>query len=187
MVATSEYPLVVFDCETTGFSYQDRIIEIAAITLDGRSWEQIDEYETLINPGRDTGPVHVHGITSSMVANAPVFSEIAAALAKRFHGAILIAHNISFDTRMLRCEFKRLGIGFDAGFGLCTLQASGERLPVACSQYGIPLHDEHRALADARATAALAREVLKHAGGNPAQFGEVPYPLSTRVLRREDL
>ena len=191
MAEESEHRLVVVDCETTGFGYKDRIIEVAAVTLDGRSWEPVDEYDTLVNPGsnpeRDTGPVHIHGITSAMVADAPVFSEIAAALAQRLRGALLIAHYVAFDARMLRSEFKRIGVGFDAGSGLCTLQATGETLDVACDQHGIPLNGQHRALVDARATAALAKEVFGHVGGNPMQCGDIPYPLSTRVLRREDL
>ena len=72
---------VVIDCETTGLGRHDRIVEIAALTLDPKTWEPVDEYDTLINPERDLGPVGLHGITASMVEAAPVFSEVAAALA----------------------------------------------------------------------------------------------------------
>ena len=85
----------------------DRIVEIAALTLDPKTWEPVDEYDTLINPERDLGPVGLHGITASMVESAPVFSEVAAALAGRIHHAILVAHNLSFDSRMLAYEFAR--------------------------------------------------------------------------------
>ena len=59
---------VVVDVETTGFGRSDKIVEIAAITLDSATWETIGEYDTLINPERDVGPTGVHGITASMVA-----------------------------------------------------------------------------------------------------------------------
>ena len=183
-------PFVVIDCETTGLGKQDRIVEIAAVTLDGQSWEVVDEYDTLINPGRDTGPVHVHGITASMVEAAPVFSDIASVLAKKFHDATLIAHNFSFDSRMLGYEFERLGVKFHLGSGLCTLKASGEKLIAACNRYGIPLSEHHRALADARATAALAREIRETLGEincDPARFEDIAHPLSMRTLRREIL
>lgn len=67
----------MIDTETTGFSRSDRIVEFACITVvDG---EVVDEYETLLQPNRDPGPVHVHGITPSMlrtaVAQAPGHSE----------------------------------------------------------------------------------------------------------------
>ena len=183
-------PFVVIDCETTGFGKQDRIVEIAAVTLDRQSWEIVDEYDTLINPERDTGPAHIHGITASMVEAAPVFSDIAAVLVQKFHDAVLIAHNFSFDSRMLGYEFERLGVKFHLGSGLCTLRASGEKLIAACNRYGIPLSKHHSALADARATAALAREIreiLEEANCNPARFGDITRPLSMRTLRREIL
>ena len=81
--------LVVIDCETTGLGQHDRIVEIAVLTLAPQTWEPMDEYDTLINPERDVGPVGVHGITASMVEAAPTFPEVAAALTHRLHGAIL--------------------------------------------------------------------------------------------------
>ena len=35
-----------------------------------------DEYETLVNPRRDVGATHIHGITARDTKNAPLFSEI---------------------------------------------------------------------------------------------------------------
>ena len=187
---TSTPRYAVIDCETTGLGRYDRIVEICVVTLDPLTWEPIDEYDTLINPQRDVGPVGIHGITASMVEAAPSFHEIAATLSRRLHGAILIAHNLSFDTRMLKCEFQRLGIPFDPGSGFCTLRATGEKLIAACHRWGIALKFQHRALADARATAALAREVReiltdKIPDPEPTTLGSVPQPLQVRTLRRE--
>jgi DNA polymerase-3 subunit epsilon len=42
---------------------QNRIIEIAAIRVDG-SGTPLDEYATLVNPNRDLGPTDIHGITA---------------------------------------------------------------------------------------------------------------------------
>ena len=134
---------VVIDCETTGLGRHDRIVEIAALTLDPKTWEPVDEYDTLINPERDLGPVGLHGITASMVEAAPVFSEVAAALARRIHNAILVAHNLPFDSRMLAYEFARLGVPFDVGSGLCTYGATGEKLSVACDRLRITLDIQH--------------------------------------------
>ena len=109
-----EFPrrYVVVDVETTGFSRHDRIVEIAAVTLNTLTWEIEDEFDTLINPERDVGPVGVHGISASMVEAAPTFGEIVAALARRLHQGILIGHNLQFDSRMLGLEFGRLGVAF---------------------------------------------------------------------------
>ena len=181
--------LVVIDCETTGLGQHDRILEIAVLTLDPQTWEPTDEYDTLINPERDVGPVGVHGITASMVDAAPTFPEIATALALRLNGAIPIAHNLPFDIRMLANEFNRLGVTFNVGSGLCTLRVTGEKLVAACRRFGITLDVQHRALADARATAALAQEVLDRDGTGlkPVTFGHIPQLLNVRTLRRESL
>ncbi len=75
-----ESPVVVVDRETTVLSKNDRILEVAAVTLDPFTGEVVDEYDTLINPERDPGPTFVHGISASMVEAAPTFHEVAAAL-----------------------------------------------------------------------------------------------------------
>ncbi len=183
--------LAVVDCETTGLGKHDRIVEIAVVKLDPVTWETTDEYDTLINPERDVGPVGVHGITATMVEAAPVFSEVAFALSRRLHGSVLVAHNLSFDARMLRQEFDRLGIDLDVGAGLCTLRATREKLIAACQRHGILLDSQHRALADARATATLARKVLddepEYHSIAPAAFGRVQHRPGIRTLRRETL
>lgn len=156
---TSEHNFVVIDCETTGFGKKDCIVEIAAIVLNPETLETIYEYDTLLNPQRDVGPVGVHGITPSMVEAAPTFAEIVSVLLNLLHDAVLIAHNLPFDIRMLSYEFQRLGISFDAGRGFCTYKATKEKLVAACRRLEIPLDTQHRALADARATAQLARKL----------------------------
>ncbi|MDE0084016.1 MAG: exonuclease domain-containing protein [Gammaproteobacteria bacterium] len=179
--------LVAIDCETTGFGARDRIVEIATVTLDPRTLEPVDEYDTLVNPERDVGPVGVHGITASMLEAAPVFGEVAAAITRRIDGAILAAHNLPFDTRMLGYEFARMGVSFDGGVGLCTLRATGAKLSIACARFGIALNLEHRALTDARATVELMRKCA--ASGRPdaraATVGQVSGIPNPRTLRRE--
>ena len=179
--------LVVIDTETTGVGKPDHIVEIAVITLDPVTWEPVDEYDTLVNPERDIGAGHIHRITASMVEAAPVFSEVIAALARRIHGATLIAHNLPFDARMLGYEFDRLGVDFDAGSGVCTLKETGCNLLAACNRYGISLDIQHQALADARATAALAREIFINAelDSVPATIGDCSHTLNPRTLRRD--
>ena len=179
--------LVVVDVETTGFGPKDRIVEIAAITLDPATWETIDEYDTLINPQRDVGPTGVHGITASMVEAAPTFIDIITAIAGRLRGSLLIAHNLAFDARMLRYEFERHGVDIDLGVGLCTYRTTGKRLVLACQDHRIPLAHQHRALADARATAELARQLRlaeQMDCATVASVGDVPKALIHHTLRR---
>ena len=60
-------PFAVVDVETTGFSprLHDRVVEVAVVRLE--HGQPVEEYTTLVNPGRDVGPTHVHGITGSDV------------------------------------------------------------------------------------------------------------------------
>lgn len=143
----------VIDTETTGFSRHDRIVEFACVTvLDGQI---VEEYETLVQPNRDPGPVHIHGVTPSMLEAAPEFESVAGDIATRLHGALLVAHNISFDLRMLNQEIGRVPtMTFDPGMGICTYRLTGQKLSVAARQEGIAQPD-HTALSDARAAAHL--------------------------------
>ena len=178
---------VVVDIETTGFGAYDRIVEIAVVTLDPETWETQDEYDTLINPERDVGPTGVHGVTAGMVELAPVFGEILGPLTQRVRGAVLIAHNLPFDTRMMRYEFERLHVPVDFGQGWCTLKATRARLGAACRSNGIRLANAHRALADARATAELARRLrLRNRKGltRPVQVEAVESETSVHTHRR---
>ena len=180
--------LVVVDVETTGFSRQDRIVEIAALTLDPDTWEIRDEFDTLINPQRDMGPIGVHGIGAAMVEAAPEFSDILPTLADRLHGAVLVAHNLAFDARMLRQDFARAAVAIDTGGGLCTYRATKQKLSQACSAFDIQLVQQHRALADARATAELARRIRSRL--EMQIMGPMNIPTITRgrahhTLRRE--
>jgi DNA polymerase-3 subunit epsilon len=121
-----------------------------------------------------------------MVSAAPTFHDVAAAVGSRLHGGILVAHNLSFDTRMLANEFKRLGATLSGGQGICTLKATGERLNIACDRFGVALDAHHRALADARATAQLLMRLLDgEPTGSPATLSGLDCPLNPRTLRRE--
>jgi DNA polymerase-3 subunit epsilon len=178
---------VVIDVETTGLLNSDRIVEVAAVTLSPNG-QVVDEWDTLVNPGRDVGPTHIHRITASMVSMAPTFDEVAVALAERLHGAVLVAHNLPFDARMLANEFGRAGEPFDQGRGVCTLQVTGQKLTHACERYGIDLDGHHRALADARATSRLLRKVSGAGGGSaisPAEVSPTTLQFNPRTLRRD--
>lgn len=178
---------VVVDVETTGFGALDRVVEIAILTLDPETWETQDEFDTLVNPERDIGPTGVHGVTPGMVELAPVFAEVLSPVAQRLRGAVLIAHNLPFDTRMMRYEFERYGVPIDFGRGWCTLQATGAKLGVACQEEGIRLTNAHRALADARATAELARRLRitdKKGDTQPVQVDALDPKANARTHRR---
>lgn len=179
--------LAVVDVETTGFGNVDRVVEVAVVTLS-RSGEIIDEWDTLVNPERDVGRTDIHRVTASMVTAAPTFSEISVALAERIDGAVLVAHNLPFDSRMLVNEYDRSGASLDPGVGLCTYRMTGESLSNACRNRGVPLDGAHRALSDARATALLLGQLVRAPRGEDAIPAIVDVGISEfspRTLRRD--
>src|SRR4030042_6856342 len=88
----------VIDVETTGLfpRKNDRIVEVAVVTVTGRG-EVLGEYATLLNPGRDLGPVDIHGIRGSDVVSAPRFQDVAGDLVDRLSGSVVAGHNLRFD------------------------------------------------------------------------------------------
>lgn len=165
--------IVVVDTETTGVYRSDRVLEVAVVTLN-LAGQVIDEWDTLVDPGRDVGPTWIHGITPSMLRNAPAFDDLAAELAARLHGAIVCAHNLPFDLRMLAQEYQLVGYDLHPGAGLDTLAVTGARLAFACAGHGVALSGAHQALGDARATAALVVAVANQfAAAEPLRFASI--------------
>lgn len=175
----------VVDTETTGIYSTDRVVEIAIVTLalDG---EVIDRFDTLVNPCREVSASHIHGVTASMVADAPTFEEVAGDVAVRLHGACLVGHNVPFDRRMLTNEFDRLGDALVAPQAVDTYYGSGFRLSEACAVYQVDLAGAHRALHDAVATAQLFLQLRSVCGEGAPAAAPVSFPRSGRVRRRED-
>lgn len=153
----------VIDVETTGGTAgNDRVTEIGLVKLQyGR---EIARYSTLINPQRRIPPfiIKLTGITDSMVATAPPFSDIAAELWQLLQGSIFVAHNVRFDYGFIRAELARCGYTLQLP-QLCTVVESRRYFPGLASyslgnltaHFGIELTQHHRAFADAAATAEL--------------------------------
>ncbi|HEY5110569.1 MAG TPA: exonuclease domain-containing protein [Acidimicrobiales bacterium] len=157
----------VVDLETTGFSPQsERVVEVAVVVLDPDGHE-VDAFCTLVDPERDPGPTHVHGITAEMLEGAPTFGGVHAYLAGLLSGRVVVGHNVDrFDLAFLVAECRRLG-GEDLVPGavvtLDTLRVAQAyldlpgkaRLVDCCDRYQLTWDDHHSALGDARVTAAL--------------------------------
>ncbi|WP_081879469.1 exonuclease domain-containing protein [Nocardia sp. NRRL WC-3656] len=146
----------VMDVETTGLRHSDRVVEITVLTLD-HSGTVTNTFDTVVNPMRDVGPTWIHGLTAADVAGAPTFGEIAHAVAELLDGAIVVAHNRPFDTRMVGFELERSGIDVQWGSGLDTLAVTRCKLAAACLEHGVQHENQHRALGDARAPRACCR------------------------------
>ncbi len=102
-----------------------------------------------------------------MLRSAPKFFEVAKRIIEITNDCVLVAHNASFDYRILRTEFRRLGYDFNQKT-LCTVELSKQLLPEQTSHslgklvraLGIPMADRHRASGDAMATVKLFQLLL---------------------------
>ncbi len=124
---------------------------------------------SLVNPEKPIQPfvVQLTGIHNKMLRNAPKFYEVAKRIIEITDGCVLIAHNTSFDYRILRTEFDRLGYNFERET-LCTVQLSKKLFPdlpsyslgKLCKSLGIPFSNRHRAEGDTLATVKLFEMLL---------------------------
>lgn len=166
----------VLDLETTGFSPQrgGRVVEMAIVRLvsDGTV---LDEWDTLLNPGRSAGASFVHGLSDDDLLHAPTITDVAGDVASRLAGTVLVAHNWRFDFGFLTAELGRAHLRPPTLVRLCTLDlfqllepgVAIRRLGDCCGRYGIPCDEAHTALGDARANARLLtayREVARSRG-----------------------
>jgi DNA polymerase-3 subunit epsilon len=158
----------IIDIETTGGKFNEEgITEIAIYKYDGN--DIIDKFVSLVNPEKPIQPfvVNLTGINNKMLRNAPKFYEVAKRIIEITKDCILIAHNTSFDYRILRTEFNRLAYNFERET-LCTVQLSKQLFPdlpsyslgKLCKSLGIPMSNRHRAEGDAYATVKLFSMLL---------------------------
>ncbi|MFE4503887.1 TerD family protein [Rhodococcus sp. NPDC056743] len=154
----ADHRWVVLDVETSGMrSASHRALSIAALVLreDGSVERQ---FSTLLNPGCDPGPVHVHGLSPDRLAGAPRFEDIAEEFGELLSGRTMVAHNASFDYGFLDAEFQRAGFGTPIEKRLCTLALSrrleldvpNHRLATLAEYWKIEQLNAHDAYDDAR-------------------------------------
>lgn len=160
-------PYVVFDVETTGSSAKKGggITEIGALkVLRG---QVVDEFATLVNPGRPIEPfvVKLTGITDRMVSGAPDVTEVMPFFEEFIEGCVLVGHNVHFDCSFvaaarreplpnLRLDTLRLARYLVPGL-------ERYRLTSLASHFGVRAAPSHRALADAAATTGVFLKLLE--------------------------
>lgn len=167
----NEVDFVILDTETTGLRPgPNRVIEVAAIRL--RKGEAIDSFQSLINPGCRLPAfiVQFTGITQEMVADAPSAQTVLPNFLRFIEGATLVGHNLGFDIGFLSYEAQLLGYTFPID-GLDTILLARRFLPglrrfkldMLAQHLNIHIANRHRALGDARVTAAIFASLLERA------------------------
>ena len=167
----------VVDLETTGFDpRKDRIVQMAAVVVDGRG-EVVDAWDTVVRPESpdqyEHGAEHVHGISREMVENGMPLRDALTRIWSLAEGRVFTAHNARFDISFLEAESQRVGIARQVERHVDTLElarrADLERsrkhsLQALCEHYGVERDRAHEAMSDARATATILLKLIDELG-----------------------
>ncbi|WP_421843566.1 DEDDh family exonuclease [Mycobacterium sp.] len=147
----------VIDVETSGFRPGlARIISLAVLGLD--SGGQIEQsVVSLLNPGVDPGPTHVHGLTASMLDDQPQFADIANDVVEVLRGRTLVAHNVAFDYGFLAAEAENVNVELPVDSVMCTVELARRlelgivnlRLETLAAHWGVTQERPHDAFDDA--------------------------------------
>ncbi len=166
---------IVFDTETTGFSFSggDRLVEIGCVEMVNRV-ETGRSFHAYVNPARPMPPdaQAVHGLSDAFLADKPLFPAIADDLLDFLGDSPLVAHNAAFDFGFLNGELRLIGRpALDIDRMVDTLALARIRHPGAkhtldalCSRFGIDRSHRtlHGALLDAQ---LLAQVYVELTGG----------------------
>ncbi len=158
----------IVDVETTGGKYnEEKITEIAILVYDGA--KIIDSFETLINPGKAIQPFvqRLTGIDNDLVKYSPKFKDVSENIFEITKDKIIVAHNVSFDYRVIKNEFENINIKFQRDL-LCTVELSklifpnlkSYKLTNLLSNFGIVNENPHRANSDALGALELFKILL---------------------------
>jgi DNA polymerase III epsilon subunit-like protein len=163
---------LVLDTETTGIQ-QAEIVQIGIVDAQGQVL--MDRMVRPLNP-IPRAAIAIHGITDSMVADAPTWAETTAEVETLLRDRDLIVYNAVFDRKMMHQSAQQAGLPMTDWKTFsrwwCAMQAFAEvygqpnrygrgyrwhKLVNAAQHYHIPVVDAHSALGDARLTLALVK------------------------------
>lgn len=159
------------DVETSGFRPgQARVLSLAVLGLDA-SGRVEHSVVSLLNPGVDPGPTHVHGLTAAMLEDQPRFGDIVADVVEVLRGRTLVAHNVSFDYAFLAVEAELAEAELPVDSVMCTLELARRldlglenlRLETLASHWGVPQERPHDAFDDATVLTGVLASALRRA------------------------
>lgn len=161
-------PYAVVDVETTGLSPKhDRIVQIS-ISQMAPDGAVETHWTSLIDPERDPGPTHIHGITRRALRHAPTIGTVLPTIRSMLADRIIVAHNARFDWAFLDAEHRRASQDLSTSKRLCTIALTRRLdLPVqsftladVAKYWGVTQYRAHDAEDDVRVTVEIARHSL---------------------------
>jgi DNA polymerase-3 subunit epsilon len=168
----------VVDLETTGWSPEAAAItEIGAVRVRGAGSAggdvRLGEFASLVNPGMPVPPgiADLTRITDWMLAAAPRLGAVLPGLLDFARGCVLVAHNAPFDLGFLVAGCDDCGLAWPGFTVLDTVMLARRvmdpdevpdcKLGTLAGFFGARTAPNHRALADARATADVLSWLIR--------------------------
>ena len=178
-LATAEF--IALDTETNGLARERcELTEVGAVLVGGG--ELHDRWSSLVGVGEPLGRgiQRFTGITQQMVDEAPPPEAVLPHLAKLLQGRVLVAHNASFDTRVLKQAFARAALDWPDPPVLCTVALARRFAPLQrrrglaslADALGIDVGETHRALPDAETCARVLCALLPRLGAAAFTIGD---------------
>lgn len=161
----------VVDVETSGFRPGvARILSLAVLGLDHKGRVE-QSFVSLLNPGVDPGPTHVHGLTAAMLEDQPQFADIVGDVVEVLCGRTLVAHNVAFDHAFLAAEAELAEAELPVDSVMCTVELARRlelgldnlRLETLAAHWGVAQERPHDAFDDARVLTGVLAPALERA------------------------
>jgi DNA polymerase III subunit epsilon len=161
----------VIDVETSGFRPSSaRVISLAVLALDPDGHVE-QSVVSLLNPGVDPGPTHVHGLTAAMLEDQPQFADIVGDVVELVRGRTLVAHNAAFDYAFLTSEAEMAGVELPIDTVMCTVELARRlelgidnlRLETLAAHWGVTQRRPHDAFDDAVVLTSVLAAALERA------------------------
>jgi DNA polymerase-3 subunit epsilon len=172
---------LALDTETNGRAGDlCELTEVGCVLVGGG--ELHDRWSSLVRVERplSRGIQRFTGITQAMVDDAPPVEEVLPVIAERLRRRVLVAHNASFDRRVLKQAFERAGIAWPDPPVLCTVAmgrrfaplARQRKLALLAESLGIEVDETHRALPDALTCARIFCALFPKLCANAASLAD---------------
>lgn len=165
-LSLSKLRYTVFDTETTGLDPDggDEIISIGAVRIVNGRLLREECFEQLVDPKRHIpeASILIHGIQQEMITDQPLITSVLPRFHRFVSDTIMVAHNASFDMRMLYLKEKDTGIKFTNPV-LDTLLLStivhptlrDHTLEAIAGRLGVSIEGRHTAIGDCITTGKM--------------------------------
>ncbi len=173
--------LAFLDVETTGFSFRDHeIIELGVVIAgvdEKGTWRMLQEIDIKIQPQHietaEAEALRINGYTPEAWMFAHTLTQAMQELSAKAKDATMVAHNVAFDYGFIEAAFRSTGVEntmhyqkldtISIAFAKLANDPDAKNLSLRslCDYFGIMNERAHTALADARATFEVFKELMK--------------------------